>query len=448
MQSGLFVAFAVLLASLVPLAGCAAQPIVFDPSANAAVKKIGVVVRVREPLEYRVVDVGCSGDRVVGVVFGVAGLAVEGAAMQDERSLAFTAKMADQQPLGPDERLTRGIVETLRRRGYDTVALNAGTQPDAKLDAILTVTVPGIGYACTSKDGLEPWVGGTAELVSTATNAKLYSQRFSSASQASSQGATLWPALPAYTFPTYDTLQAFPKLAREGLGKRIDSLAAFLGRQLSKGIIVDVDAAPSEEPAGAPPGIAAGFSLGKGVAAAEARCTEAHLKWSRLDDDHFSCSGTPAGISVPATVTLGACAGTICEVVVNASADGAGWKDSGEALRRARRASWRGATAPRRGATARRSRTAPASSTSASPPAARARAPCGRGHAGRASRSRWTAGPPAALPRSASCTALPRSPGRSREAFAAASDWNAEVEGGASVFTRPCARFHCRCNRG
>lgn len=70
---------------------------------------------------------------------------------------------------------------------------------------------------------------------------------------------------------------------------------------------------------------AAGFALGKDVAAAEARCTGANLTWQKLDDRRFSCSGAPIDLGLPVTVQLTRCAGVLCEVAVNGSSDGAAW---------------------------------------------------------------------------------------------------------------------------
>ena len=77
--------------------------------------------------------------------------------------------------------------------------------------------------------------------------------------------------------------------------------------------------------AGQPPATAAGFALGTDIAAAEARCTEASLAWSKLNDRQFTCSGAPADVGVPATVKLTTCGGLVCKVAVNGSADGAAW---------------------------------------------------------------------------------------------------------------------------
>ncbi len=77
--------------------------------------------------------------------------------------------------------------------------------------------------------------------------------------------------------------------------------------------------------AGPAPYSAAGFALGKDVAAAEASCAAASLAWQKLDERHFSCSGAPVDLGTPVTVTLTACAGAICEVAVHGSSKGATW---------------------------------------------------------------------------------------------------------------------------
>jgi hypothetical protein len=73
-----------------------------------------------------------------------------------------------------------------------------------------------------------------------------------------------------------------------------------------------------------PPVTAAGFELGKAVALAEERCTGAGHTWQALEDGELSCSSAPVDLGVPVTVKLAACAGVVCNVVVNAS-DGAPW---------------------------------------------------------------------------------------------------------------------------
>ncbi len=76
---------------------------------------------------------------------------------------------------------------------------------------------------------------------------------------------------------------------------------------------------------GASPTTAAGFALGQPVAAAEARCTGAGKVWEKVEGGAFSCNGTPAGLGVPAVVKLTACGDTICQVAIDAGADGAPW---------------------------------------------------------------------------------------------------------------------------
>jgi len=89
--------------------------------------------------------------------------------------------------------------------------------------------------------------------------------------------------------------------------------------------VISLAGKPMASPSRPPPASAAGFALGKDVAAAEARCTGAGFRWHELDDGRFSCSGAPTDLGVPATVELTACAEAVCKVEVNASADGAAW---------------------------------------------------------------------------------------------------------------------------
>jgi hypothetical protein len=76
---------------------------------------------------------------------------------------------------------------------------------------------------------------------------------------------------------------------------------------------------------GASPATGAGFALGQPPAAAEARCTGAGMVWEKVEGGAFSCNGTPDGLGVPAVVKLTACGDTVCEVAVDAGADGAPW---------------------------------------------------------------------------------------------------------------------------
>lgn len=82
---------------------------------------------------------------------------------------------------------------------------------------------------------------------------------------------------------------------------------------------------PAALPDKPPPVTAAGFELGKDVALAEERCTGAGHTWEALENGEFSCSSAPVDLGVPVTVKLAACAGVVCKVVVNASADRAPW---------------------------------------------------------------------------------------------------------------------------
>ncbi|MET0793568.1 MAG: hypothetical protein ABW061_18760 [Polyangiaceae bacterium] len=75
----------------------------------------------------------------------------------------------------------------------------------------------------------------------------------------------------------------------------------------------------------APPIEAVGFELGKGIAAAETRCTAAGFVWKTLEDARASCSGSVRDLRVPVTVTLTARDGLLAEVAADASADGAPW---------------------------------------------------------------------------------------------------------------------------
>jgi hypothetical protein len=92
------------------------------------------------------------------------------------------------------------------------------------------------------------------------------------------------------------------------------------------GLKIQISLAGGGPPATAdPPTNAAGFELGKGAGAAEAQCTGAGLVWQKLDEERFSCSGAPRDLGAPMTATLTTCAGAICEVTLNASADAADW---------------------------------------------------------------------------------------------------------------------------
>lgn len=78
----------------------------------------------------------------------------------------------------------------------------------------------------------------------------------------------------------------------------------------------------AERPA---PVAALGFPLGQPPAAAEAACTGAGLAWQKVEGGGFSCSGAPAGLGQPMSVTLALCGDAVCEVSADAGADGAPW---------------------------------------------------------------------------------------------------------------------------
>ncbi|WP_437566765.1 hypothetical protein [Sorangium sp. So ce542] len=80
-----------------------------------------------------------------------------------------------------------------------------------------------------------------------------------------------------------------------------------------------------EPPSSDPPTTAAGFTLGQDIGAAQARCTGAGLEWQDLGEGRSWCGGAPVDPGVPATVKLTACAGKVCEISLDAGADGAAW---------------------------------------------------------------------------------------------------------------------------
>ncbi|MFT3765456.1 MAG: hypothetical protein QM820_08080 [Minicystis sp.] len=87
-------------------------------------------------------------------------------------------------------------------------------------------------------------------------------------------------------------------------------------------MLADVNTIPTTPP----PVAAVGFPLGQDATSAEARCTGAAFGWKAIKEGEYSCSGAGVDLEMPATVGIRTCAGAICEVTVDAGADGAAWK--------------------------------------------------------------------------------------------------------------------------
>jgi hypothetical protein len=330
--------FVPLMAALTGCISYSRQP--FDPSANASIKKIAVLP-VTEPREMRVVNLGG-----VGGSFGLLGMAID-AAEQERKTGEFMRVMTGQQ-VTVGKHLTRTIEAELKKQGYVVTVLSSRygvidpgapadeevdySRIDTDADAILHVWFGAVGYISppTSMD-YTPQMWAAARLVHAKIKSQLYFQSFAYQNINATAEAIHDITPPGYAYRDFDLLMARSSEAAQGLKTGAGEIGARIANDLSKSDQPAMSSpaiaagSPPALAAGSSPESAAGFSLGSDAAAAEARCTGASFVWQKVNDRQFSCSGAPADVGVPATVTLTTCSGVVCKVAVNGSVDSAAW---------------------------------------------------------------------------------------------------------------------------
>ena len=342
-----FASFIALTATLTGCISYSRQP--FDRSANGSIKTIAVLP-VNEPREVEVVNLGGAGSH-----FGLIGMVVD-MAEQERKTGEFTREMMLQQPT-VGKHLTQTIEAELKKEGYVVTVLSSRpgvidpavaadeavdySRINTDADVILHVWFGAVGYlAPPDSMDYRPRVWAAARLVHTQAKSQLYFQTFAYQNLKATDDAIdyLTPS-GAYAYGNFDSLMAQSSEAAQGLKQGAGEIGFRIASDLSRSDQpVRISPAPAaasppapatESPpvlaAGSSPESAAGFALGSDAAAAEARCTGASFVWQKVNDRQFSCSGAPADVGVPATVTLTTCSGLVCKVSVNGSADGAAW---------------------------------------------------------------------------------------------------------------------------
>ncbi|MEK7207659.1 MAG: hypothetical protein AAB134_07245 [Pseudomonadota bacterium] len=224
----------------VVLFGCASVPKqVFDPTANAAIKRIALL-EIDEPDGFVLLNFGHP-----GMIFGAIGGAIAGTDMESKRKQLSDLLRAQEPKYG--KALTDAIEQKLRAQNYDVVRISPAreqrnalvtdyTKIHTDADAILDVLIVMAGYLSQGiASDYEPLLRTSARMVSTKTQQVVYLEILAYGEKWKVSGQ--WVELPyvkRVSFSNFDNIIRSPKQAAEGVGDGIEPIASRITFDLKK----------------------------------------------------------------------------------------------------------------------------------------------------------------------------------------------------------------------